>query len=156
MVHSNPYSQIRKAKRKDAGPIFSLTKSAVREESLRPRSRQSIETDIAEYYVYEIDESVIGCFRLGEYPRSRTVELGSVYVHPAYQGRRIGKAMVEFAVETARAEKRSRIVALTTQTSAFFRDTCGFKPGQTSLLPKQLKESLQRSGRNSQIFYLDL
>ena len=156
MIHSNPYSQIRKAKRKDAGPIFALTKSAVREESLRPRSRQSIETDIVDYHVYEIDESVIGCFRLGGFPRCRTVELGSVYVHPAYQGRRIGKAMVEYAVEIARAAKRSRIVALTTQSSAFFRDTCGFKPGQSSLLPRQLKESLQRSGRNSQIFYLDL
>lgn len=156
MIHSNPYSQIRKAKRKDAGPIFNLTKSAVREESLRPRSRQSIETDITEYFVYEIDESVIGCFRLTDFPRSRTVELGSVYVHPAYQGRRIGKAMVEFALDAAKAGKKNRVVALTTQSSAFFRDTCGFKPGQSSILPRQLKESLRNSGRNSQIFHYEL
>jgi amino-acid N-acetyltransferase len=152
MIHSNPYSQIRKARRKDVGAIFNLTKAAVREESLRARSRGSIEADIAEYYVYEIDESIIGCFRLTAFPRSRTLELGSVFVHPAYQGRRIGKAMVEFAAEEARREKKNRIVALTTQTSAFFRDTCGFSSGQRSQLPKPLRDQLERSGRNSQIF----
>ncbi len=156
MIHSNPYSQIRKARRKDVGAIFSLTKAAVREESLRARSRGSIESDIAEYYVYEIDESIIGCFRLTAFPRSRTLELGSVYVHPAYQGRRIGKAMVEFAAEEARREKKNRIVALTTQTSAFFRDTCGFSSGQRSQLPKPLRDQLERSGRNSQIFQKSL
>jgi amino-acid N-acetyltransferase len=156
MIHSNPYSQMRKARRKDVGAIFALTKSAVRDESLRPRSRTSIEADISEYYVYEIDESVIGCFRISEFPRSRTAELGSVFVHPAYQGRRIGKAMVEFAVEECRRLKKNRLVALTTQTSAFFRDTCGFAPGQRAALPKPLRDSLERSGRNSQIFYREL
>ncbi|MGC9450225.1 MAG: amino-acid N-acetyltransferase [Oceanipulchritudo sp.] len=156
MIHSNPYSQIRKARRKDSGAIYSITKAGVREEALRHRTRQSIESSIGEYHVYEIDESVIGCFRLSVFPRSRTVELGSVYVHPAYQGRRIGKAMVEYAIELARNEKKNRVVVLTTQTSAFFRDTCGFKPGQASLLPKHLREQQERSGRNSQVFYQDL
>lgn len=156
MIHSNPYSQIRKARRKDVGAIHALTKSAVREESLRARSRSSIEADIGEYYVYEIDESIIGCFRISHIPRSRTSELGSVYVHPAYQGRRIGKAMVEFAVEEGLREKKNRLVALTTQSSAFFRDTCGFTSGQTSLLPPTLRSQLERSGRNSQVFFKDL
>jgi len=156
MIHSNPYSQIRPAKKKDVGPILSLTKGAVREEYLRPRTRQSIEADITEYYVYEIDDSIIGCFRLTPFSRSRTVELGSVCVHPAYQGRRIGKALVEYAIEVARGEKRNRVVALTTQTSAFFRDTCGFHLGQPEMLPKPLRENLQRSGRNSQVFHYDL
>jgi amino-acid N-acetyltransferase len=152
MIHSNPYSQIRKARRKDVGAIFSLTKAAVRDESLRPRSRNSIEADYKEYYVYEIDDSIIGCFRMSSFSRSRTVELGSVFVHPAYQGRRIGKAMVEFAAEEAKRENKNRMVALTTQTSAFFRDTCGFSSGQRAQLPKPLRDQLERSGRNSQIF----
>lgn len=156
MIHSNPYSQIRRARRKDVGAIFNLTKSAVREQSLRARTRQSIESDINDYFVYEIDESIIGCFRITAYPRSRTVELGSVYVHPAYQGRRIGKAMVEYAISEATAMKKNRIVALTTQTSAFFRDTCGFKEGQTNVLPRQLRDSAARNRRNSQVFFRDL
>ncbi|NDV63278.1 amino-acid N-acetyltransferase [Puniceicoccales bacterium CK1056] len=156
MIHSNPYSQIRAARRKDVGAIFTLTKSAVREEILRPRSRASIEADIADYHVYEIDDSIIGCFRITNFPRSRTSELGAVYVHPAYQGRRIGKAMVQFAAEACAKKNKNRLVALTTQTSAFFRDTCGFSVGQRALLPKPLREQLERSDRNSQIFYKDL
>jgi amino-acid N-acetyltransferase len=152
MIHSNPYSQIRQARRKDVGAIFALTKSAVREESLRRRSRASIEADIADYFVYEIDESVIGCFRITRFPRSRTAELGSVFVHPAYQGRRIGKAMVDFAIEDCARQKFKRLVALTTQTAAFFRDTCGFAPGTRASLPKPLRDQLERSGRNSQVF----
>lgn len=156
MIHSNPYSQIRPAKRKDVGPIFSLTKGAVKDDALRPRTRQSIESDYGDYFVYEIDESVIGCFRITNYTRSGTVELGSVYVHPAYQGRRIGKAMVDFAVDHAKSDKRRRIVALTTQSSAFFSGTCGFSKGTQSHLPKPLRDGLKVSGRNSQVFYLDL
>jgi amino-acid N-acetyltransferase len=156
MIHSNPYSQIRKARRKDVGAIFSLTRSAVREESLRQRSRASIDADIAHYYVYEIDESIIGCFRISTFPRSRICELGSVYVHPAYQGRRIGKAMVEYAIEAARGLKKTHLVALTTQTSAFFRDTCGFASANRTLLPKSLRDQLDRNGRNSQIFAFKL
>jgi amino-acid N-acetyltransferase len=156
MIHSNPYSQIRSARRKDVGAIFNLTKSAVRDEILRPRSRASIESDIADYYVYEIDDSLIGCFRITSFPRSRTCELGAVFVHPAYQGRRIGKAMVEYAVEASTKTNKNRLVALTTQTSAFFRDICGFSVGQRSVLPKPLREQLERSDRNSQIFYKDL
>lgn len=156
MIHSNPYTQIRRARRKDVSAIFNLTKSAVREQALRPRTRSSIDSDIEDYFVYEIDESIIGCFRITGFPRSRTVELGSVYVHPAYQGRRIGKAMVEYAIEETARQKKKRIVALTTQTSAFFRDTCGFKLGQSTVLPKELKESFIRSRRNSQIFFQDV
>jgi amino-acid N-acetyltransferase len=156
MIHSNPYSQIRPARKKDVGPIYSLTKIGVKDEALRPRTRQSIEADIDDYHVYEIDESVIGCFRMTRFPRSRTVELGSVYVHPAYQGRRIGKAMVEFALDAAGKDGKRRVVALSTQTAPFFRDTCGFKKGTPAMLPKVLREGLKRSGRNSLVFHHEI
>lgn len=156
MIHSNPYSRIRPARRKDAAILHSLTRSAVRDESLRPRTRQAIEADIDHYYVYEIDESVIGCFRLTPYPRSTAVELGSIYVHPAYQGRHIGKAMVEFALREAARMSKKRVVALTTQSSPFFEQTCGFTQGTTAQLPKGLRDLLQAGGRHSRIFVRDL
>jgi N-acetylglutamate synthase-like GNAT family acetyltransferase len=64
--------------------------------------------------------------------------------------------MVDFAVEESAAQNRNRIVALTTQSSAFFRESCGFTQGQLSHLPKRLRESTKRSGRNSQVLYKDL
>jgi len=156
MIHSNPYSRIRPAKRKDAVAIHTITKSAVREESLRPRSRQSIEQAIGDYFVYEVDESVIGCFRLTAYSGSRTVELGSVFVHPAYKGRQIGRVLVEFAINEARGRKRRRVVALTTQTSRFFKESCGFEEGDLTDLPKALRDQAKASGRQSKVLKYNL
>jgi len=156
MIHSNPYSQIRKARKKDTGSIYALTKAAVREEQLRPRTRQSIDANIADYFVYEIDESIIGCFRLSTFNRSGTAELGSVFVNPAYQGRRIGKAMVDYAIEEGIRLKKKKVVALSTQSLPFFRDTCGFSMGVFKDLPKPLRELAEQNGRNSAIFVYNL
>lgn len=156
MIHSNPYSMFRPARKKDVSAILSLTRAGVRDESLRPRSRTAIEAAIHEYHVYEIDDSIIGCFRLTPFPRSRTVELGSVFVHPAYKGRNIGKTIVDFALECARKDRKNRVVALTTQAIPFFRDTCHFAPTPISALPKALQTQIRDSQRNSQAFTFDL
>lgn len=155
MIHSNPYAQIRPARKKDAAAIFGITKNAVRDESLRPRSRQSVEASIGDYYVYDIDDSIIGCFRLTPFPRSKTVELGSVFVHPAYHGRHIGKTLVEYACQLAKEQGKTRIIALTTQSLPFFRDTCGFHETDPSVLPKTLRDQYQANGRKSKILAID-
>jgi amino-acid N-acetyltransferase len=156
MIHSNPYSQIRPARRKDVTALYTITKSAVRDEALRSRSRQSIEQAIGEYFVYEIDDSVIGCFRLTAFPRSRTVELSSVFVHPAYTGRNIGRSLVEFACAEARTAGKNRIVALSTQTVPFFKEKCGFSDAAPEDLPKPLRLLREQSGRRSQVLSLAL
>jgi amino-acid N-acetyltransferase len=151
MIHSNPYAQIRPARKKDASAIHALTRGGVRDEELRPRTRQSIEQAIGEYYVYEIDESIIGCFRLTEFPRNKTVELASVFVHPAYHGRHIGSLMVAFAIAETTRRGKQRIVALTTQSLPFFRDQCGFRMGDPADLPKALREIHASSCRKAHI-----
>lgn len=156
MIHSNPYSQIRKARRKDVSSIYALTRGSVRNESLRSRSKTSIESDISDYFVYEVDESIIGCFRITHYPRSSASELGSVAVHPAYRGRHIGKSLVDFAVDQTRKDGRKRLFALTTQAAPFFRDICQFQEGKPTDLPKALRESLEKSGRNSEVYFMEL
>lgn len=156
MIHSNPYTQIRPARKKDVSAIYSLTKSAVRDESLRPRTRQNIESAIADYHVYEIDESIIGCFRLSSFPRSATVELGSVFVHPAYHGRHIGQTLVEYAIELGRKSAKRKIIALTTQSLAFFRNSCGFKIGTPADLPASLHKMHTSSTRKSHVLVREI
>ena len=156
MIHSNPYAQIRPARKKDASAIFGITKNAVRDESLRPRSRQSVEASINDYYVYDIDDSIIGCFRLTPFARSKTVELGSVFVHPAYHGRHIGKTLVEYACQVAKELDKKRIIALTTQSLPFFRDTCGFQESDPSVLPKPLRDQYLANGRKSKILLFEV
>lgn len=156
MIHSNPYTQIRKARRKDAGPIRTLTKSGVRDESLRARTREEIEAAIEQYYVYEIDESIIGCFRLTPLPEEDLLELGSVFVQGAYQGRNIGKTLVEYALGEATRLGKKRLYALSTQAAPFFKKVCGFTEGTESDLPLSLAETLRKGGRNSRIYFHDL
>ncbi len=155
MIHSNPYTQIRRARKKDVSPIFSITKNAVRDESLRARSRESIEKSIEDYFVYEIDESVIACFRLSELDVD-SMELGSVLVQGAYQGRNIGKTLVEYAINEARKLGKNRLFALTTQSVPFFKKVCQFSEGTEEDLPPALHQLVVASGRNSRIFYRDL
>lgn len=156
MIHSNPYTQIRRARKKDVSPIFNITKNGVRDEMLRSRSRESIEQTIDHYFVYEVDESVIACFRLTPVEGSSTMELGSVYVQAAYQGRNIGQALVEFALEEARKSGAERVFALTTQAIQFFKDTCDFSEGSADDLPRTLRDAIQKTGRNSRVFYKDV
>ncbi|MCC5841754.1 MAG: amino-acid N-acetyltransferase [Opitutales bacterium] len=150
MIHSNPYAQIRRARRRDVSPIFNLTKMGVRSEELRARSRTAIDQQFGDYFVYEIDESVIGCFRLSPLSASEA-ELGSVFVHSAYQGRDIGRTLVEYAIEEARRSGWSRLFALTTQAVPFFKNVCGFTEAPAADVPPALRDLLRQSKRNSRV-----
>ncbi len=156
MIHSNPYAQIRRARRADTGPVFNLTKAAVRNEELRPRTREAVEGEIEDYFVYEIDESVIACFRLTALETAGACELGSVFVHPAYQARNIGQTLVEFSLGEARKAGFKSVFALTTQAIPFFKNVCGFRDASAEETPEQLRTTAAAAGRNSRVLVHDL
>jgi|TARA_B110000037_G_scaffold212998_2_gene266525 amino-acid N-acetyltransferase len=153
MIHSNPYVKIRPAKRQDAQAIFNITKSAVDSEALRHRPIEEVEASIDEYFVYEIDESPIACLRLSAEGKD-AIELGSVFVQAAYQGRGIGRALIEFSIEEAKKRKAKRLFALSTQAGALFT-ACGFEEADLDSLPPRLAERHQATNRNSDIFVID-
>ena len=151
MVYGNDYQQIRVARKRDINAIHSITRNAVKVDALRQRSRASIEKEIEQYFVYEIDESVIGCAALLRYSESRLGEIASVYVQPFYQNQGVGRKLVEYALIQAREEGLRAVVALTTQSHAFFRDLCGFEDGTPEDLPPTRRQLLERSGRKSHV-----
>lgn len=154
MIHSNPYVKIRPAQRRDAQSIFNITKSAVHAEALRHRPIEEIEWAIAEYFVYEIDESPIACLRLSK-TSDDSIELGSVFVQSAYQGRGIGRALVEFAIEEAKKRGMKKVFALSTQAGPLFT-ACGFEEADLESLPEGLSERQKSSKRNSHIFVMQI
>lgn len=89
MVYSNDYQSIRRAIQEDAYAIYNITRNGVRSESLRERSLESIDANIKDYLVYEIDGSIVGCVNLRSYDGDKVIEVGSVYVQPflSEQGR---------------------------------------------------------------------
>jgi amino-acid N-acetyltransferase len=156
MVYSNDYQSIRRAVQADAYSIYNITRNGVRTESLRERSQESIEAAIRDYLVYEIDGSIVGCVNLKNYEDGRVVEVGSVYVQAFYQNKGVGRKMVEFACAEAKERGSQRVIAMTTQASKFFSRICGFTEGSIDDLPAERKDDYVKSGRNSNVLYLDL
>ncbi|MDP0499251.1 MAG: amino-acid N-acetyltransferase [Verrucomicrobiota bacterium JB022] len=151
MIHANPYAQIRRARSGDVDSIHRLTLIGVREESLRLRTREELEDHIDDYRVYEIDDSIIGCCRLSPLEDGKSAEIASVFVHPIYQGRHIGRAMVEYAIEEARKTGLERVYALSTQTSAYFTKILGFAETEPTEIPSSLQTRTADANRRSRV-----
>lgn len=156
MIYSNEYQSIRPAVPADAYSIYNITRNGVRSESLKERSKESIEANIDNFLVYEIDGSLIGCVSLRPYNSGTVVEIGSVYVQPFYHNRGVGRRMIEYACAEAKNRGAERVFALTTQAAKFFITVCGFTEAEDSMLPAERLEELIASGRNSKVLILEL
>jgi amino-acid N-acetyltransferase len=156
MIHANDYDQIRQAKKKDAQALYNLAKHGAKTDALVLRTRQQIEQSISEFFVYEIDDSIIGCAALKPYPDGKTMEVCAVYVQPFYHGRGVGKKLVEYAKLRAKDCGAKKLVALTTQTQGFFQSACGFVAGSLKDLSPARRKELKASGRNSHVLQFPL
>lgn len=156
MVYSNDYQSIRPAIKADAYAIYNITRNGVRSATLRDRSQASIEAEIKNFLVYEIDGSIVACVNLHSYDDGKILEVGSVYVQPFYQNKGVGRKMVEYACAEAKRRKASRVIALTTQSTNFFVKVCDFAEGCLNDLPTTRREEYTANGRNSKILYIDL
>lgn len=156
MIYNNDYESIRPAIAADAYSIFNITRNAMQSDALLERTQQYVESEIANFLVYEIDGSLIGCVHLRNYGDRETVEIGSVYVQPFYQKKGVGRKLVEYVCQESKRKGIKRVVALTTQATRFFTAVCEFEEGSYEDLPAERAAEAQRNGRNSRVFYLDL
>ena len=156
MVYSNDYQSIRPAIKEDAYAIYNITRNGVRSATLRDRSQASIEAEINDFLVYEIDGSIVACVNLHGYDDGKVLEVGSVYVQPFYQNKGVGRKMVEYACAEAKRREAKRVIALTTQSTNFFVKVCDFIEGSIDDLPNKRRDEYTANGRNSKILYKDL
>src|SRR5437667_11436738 len=68
LIYANEYQQIRRALKKDVRHILMLTKNSVASDELVKRTRSSIEKNLSEYYIFEIDKNPVACVALHLYP----------------------------------------------------------------------------------------
>ncbi len=152
LIYASDYQQIRQARKGDVRFIWSLTRHAVRREELLNRTQQTIEKNIDQFYVFEIDENIIACVTLSYYPdHPQLAEVGSLYVLPFYQNRGIGKKMVDYACMMAKERGATEVVALSTQSYSFFTSRLGFAEADKSILPEARLKSYEDSGRNARV-----
>jgi amino-acid N-acetyltransferase len=151
LIYANEYEQIRPARKKDIRAIQLLTKKAVEAEELVRRTREEIEKNLADYYIFEIDENPVACVALQVYPTQQQGELASLFVDPSHENQGIGRKLIQFIENKARGMGLTELIALSTQTFTYFQSKSGFTEGTPDDLPPARREKYNQSGRNSKV-----
>ena len=151
LIYANEYQQIRRAMKKDIRAILVLTKSAVENTELVKRTRTTIEKQLADYYLFEIDKNPVACVAFHQFPDHKKAELACLYVSPSNENQGIGRKLIQFVEAKARELGLSELYALSTQAFTYFQSKGGFAEGSPEDLPPARREKYEQSGRNSKI-----
>jgi amino-acid N-acetyltransferase len=151
LVYGNEFQQIRRALKKDIRSILNLTKSSVATDELVKRTRSTIEKQLSNYYIFEIDKNPVACVALHPYPEQGKGELAFLYVAPSHENQGIGKKLIQFVENKARESGMSELITLSTQAFTYFQSKGGFTEGTPEDLPPARREKYDQSGRNSKV-----
>ncbi|HYG33475.1 MAG TPA: amino-acid N-acetyltransferase [Clostridia bacterium] len=151
LVYGNEFQQIRRAMKKDVRSIVNLTKQSVATEELVKRTRSSIEKQLADYYIFDIDRNPVACVALHQYPEYGKAELACLYVSPSHENQGIGRKLIQFVENKARELGFNELISLSTQAFTYFQSKAGFSEGTPDDLPPGRREKYDQSGRNSKV-----
>jgi amino-acid N-acetyltransferase len=151
LIYVSEYQQIRRALKKDVRSILMLIQDSVASEELVKRTRTSLEKQLGDYYLFEIDKNPVGCVALHVYPEQRKGELACLYVKSSHENQGIGRKLINFVETRARELGLEEVLALSTQAFTYFQSKGGFVEGTAEDLPPARREKYEQSGRNSKI-----
>lgn len=151
LIYANEYQQIRAAKKKDVRAIQLLTEKGVLSDELVKRTRASIEKQLGDYYIFEIDKNPVACVALHVYPEQSKGELAALFVNPSHENQGIGRKLIQFVENKARETGVSELLTLSTQAFTYFQSKGGFAEGSPNDLPPARREKYDQSGRNSKV-----
>jgi amino-acid N-acetyltransferase len=151
LIYANEYQQIRRAMKKDVRSLTLLTKKSVQSEELVKRTRATLEKQVGDYYIFEIDKNPVACVALHVYSEQKKGELAYLFVSPSHENQGIGRKLIQFAETKARELGLSELIALSTQAFTWFQSKGGFIEGTPEDLPPARREKYEQSGRNSKI-----
>lgn len=120
--------------------LSALIEPFVRQRKLLPRTIDELALLLPNYFVAEAGDRIVGCVALEVYS-SKLAELRSLVVDPEFQGRGVGKLLVEACVNRAREEQILEVMAITSAEEFF--QSCGFDftlPGEKKALFYQTRE----------------
>jgi amino-acid N-acetyltransferase len=156
LIHANEYQAIRRAQRRDARAIYALIKTSIESDELARRTLADIERSIDDFFVFEVDRSLIGCAALHLYPQHKQAELACVCVGSRYENQGIGAKLMQYAETQARAAGFTQLFCLSTQAFNYFQHKGGFTQGSPDDLPPGRRERYDRSGRRSLVLFKKL
>lgn len=156
LIYTNEYQGIRQAMRKDIRHIFTLIKPSILGDQLVKRTRASIEKHLNEFFVFEIDDNIVGCVSVVPYPAEKMAELACLQINPAHEHRGIGTKLAARAEVVAKELGMETIFCLSTQAFTFFQHKLAYREGTSDDLPPGRREKYEQSGRNSKILLKSL
>jgi len=156
MIYANDYQAVRRAMKKDVRSIRNLTRESVEQEELVKRSRQDIVSNLSDFYVFEIDNNIVGCVALHVQPDGQTAELACLSVSSAHENMGIGQKLMLFAENAAKEKNVKTIFLLSTRAFNYFQQKGGYKEGSPDDLPPARREKYDASGRNSKVLIKSL
>lgn len=156
MVHTDSYRAIRELQEDDIPELLSLIARSMVDEKLVHRTYESIREHLESYYVYTLDDTIVGCVALYPYPKEHCAELGCLFIKKSYEGHGYGRAMCQFAEEKARAQGFHRIFAISQSAVTYFRDRLNYAELPRTVLPLARLRVLEASGRSSGVFGREL
>ena len=124
-------SGVRSATPADIGGILELIAPLEQQGMLIRRSRVQIEQDIDCFMITELDGLVTGCVALLPIPDTDEGELACLAMHPDYQNRGEGEALLAAVERAACTQQLKQICVQTTQTTHWFI-TQGFVLSESS------------------------
>jgi len=151
MIYSNEYQQIRRVFKKDVRAVMTLIRQSVNNEELIRRTRNEIIAFIEDYWVLEIDRTLVGCVAVHAYPDQKMAELACLYVNKSHSDQGYGRKLIAFAESLALSKGAEKIFALSTQAFAYFQQKGGYTEAPPEALPPVRREKYEASGRNSKI-----
>lgn len=152
MVHADSYREIRPLQEEDIPELLSMIARCVVDSKLVERTYESIHANLDSYYVYTLDDTIVGCVALYPFAEERCAELGCLFIKKNYEGHGYGKAMCHFIEQKAKAQGFERIFAISQSAVAYFRDRLGYDQLSRDVLPESRRAVLEASGRSSAVF----
>jgi amino-acid N-acetyltransferase len=152
MVHADSYRIIRKLREEDIPELLGMIGRSVRRTKLVARNYEDIQSRIDDFHVMAIDDNVVGCVALHEYPEEATAEVACLYVKQAHEGRGYGIELVHHAEKVAVQNGIPRVFALSNRAADFFTVKLGYSHATIDDLPSRRREQYEASGRDSLVF----
>lgn len=149
LLSRDSLDELRSATIEDVGGILNLIQPLELAGTLVTRSRELLETEIENFIVIELEETIIGCAAL--YPLSgNAAEIACIAIHPDYQKSTLGERLLLALEKQARQMKATTVYVLTTVASHFFMER-GFAEISVDELPQERQE-LYNYQRKSKVF----
>ena len=156
MVHADSYRIIRDLREEDIPELLGMIGRSVRRTKLVERTYEDIQSRIEDFHVMAIDDNVVGCVALHEYPDENCAEVACLYVKMAHEGRGYGMELVLHVQKVARERGIPRVFALSNRAAHFFTTKLGYSLATVEDLPKTRRAQFESSGRDSLVFTLTL